>query len=295
MVIKMKTCISLYSYWKVVKTGVITHYEAIEKIKALGMDAVELQIFDESVPEGVSMAQYARSLTAHAASLGLDVPIFTVSSNLYCADPEAELNRLCGMVDIAAECGIPLMRHDVTYSFLGNEPSKSPKKIIETVAPYIRRLAEYAKGKGVMTCSENHGRLIQDSYRMEELFYQVDHENYGLLCDIGNFGGADEDCAVAVSKLLPHIRFVHAKDAFKRDGMMYDPGRGYSRTRGGDFRRATIFGHGDVPTFKILAAIKRSGYDGYVSLEFEGMEETLSAVEIGAENLKRMIADLERV
>lgn len=290
----MKTCISLYSYWKAVKTGTLDHYKAIEKTKELGVDAVELQIFDENVPEGMTMAEYARSLTAHARGMGLDVPIFTVSSNLYCADPEAEVARLCGMVDIAAECDIPLMRHDVTYAFLGNESSRSPKKVIETVAPYIRRLADYACSKGVKTCSENHGRLIQDSYRMEELFYQVDHENYGLLCDIGNFGGADEDCAEAVSKLLPHICFVHAKDAFKRNGMCYDPGRGFSRTRGGHYRRATIFGHGDVPAFQILAAIKKSGYDGYVSLEFEGIEDPLLAVEIGAENLKRMITDLER-
>ena len=171
----------------------------------MGIDAVELQIFDESVPEGMTMREYAGALTARAREIGLDVPIFTVSSNLYCADPEAELTRLCAMVDIASECGIPLMRHDVTYSFLGNEPSKSPKRIIEFVVPYIRRLADYAKSKGVKTCSENHGRLMQDSYRMEELFYAVDHENYGLLCDMGNFGGADEDCAEAVSKLLPHI------------------------------------------------------------------------------------------
>lgn len=282
----------MYSYWKAVKKGEITHQEAIDKTKEFGIDAVELQIFEEDVPKDTTLGEYAKSLTEYARSIGLDVPIFTVSSNLYCADPEAELSRLCKMVDIASECGIPLMRHDVTYSFLGNEPSKSPKKIIEFVAPYIRRLADYAKEKGVKTCSENHGRLMQDSYRMEELFYQVDHENYGLLCDIGNFGGADEDCAEAVSKLLPHICFVHAKDAFKRNGMTYNPGRGYSMTRGGHYRRATIFGHGDVPTFQILAAIRKSGYDGYVSLEFEGMEETLLAVEIGAENLKRMIDDL---
>jgi sugar phosphate isomerase/epimerase len=49
-----------------------------------------------------------------------------------------------------------------------------------------------------------------------------------------------------------------------------------------------------VPTYQILAAIKGSGYDGYVSIEFEGIEETMMAVEIGAENLKRMIADLDK-
>ena len=289
----MKSCISLYSYWKAVLEKKINHFQVIDTIKALGIDAVELQIFNPAIPKGETMASYAKALHSYAIEKGLEVPIFTVDSKIYCDDPEGELANLCSLVDVAAELGIPLMRFDIAYKFLGNESSKSPKKVIDTVAPYIRRLADYAKEKGVKVCSENHGRIIQDSYRVEELFYQVDHENYGLLCDIGNFGGADEDCAAAVSKLLPHICFVHAKDSFLKSGMTYDPGRGFNRTRGGNFRRSTILGHGDVPVYQILTAIKKSGYDGYVSLEFEGIEETMMAVEISAENLKRMIKDID--
>ena len=288
----MRSCISLYSYWKAVLEKKINHFQVIDTIKALGIDAVELQLFNPAVPKGETMASYAKTLHTYAKEKGLEVPIFTVDSCLYCEDPEKELARLCSMVDVASELGIPLMRFDITYKFIGNEPAKTPKKVIETAAPYVRRLADYAKEKGVKVCSENHGRIMQDSYRVEELFYQVDHENYGLLCDIGNFGGADEDPAAAVSKLLPHICFVHAKDSFLKSGMTYDPGRGFNRTRGGNFRRSTILGHGDVPVYQILTAIKRSGYDGYVSLEFEGIEETMMAVEISAENLKRMIKDI---
>jgi sugar phosphate isomerase/epimerase len=63
------------------------------------------------------------------------------------------------------------MRFDIAYKFIGDEPSKSPKKVIEIAAPYVRRLADYAKEKGVKVCSENHGRIMQDSYRVEELMY----------------------------------------------------------------------------------------------------------------------------
>ena len=268
------------------------HYQVIDTIKELGVDAVELQIFEASVPEGETMASYTKSLHTYATEKGLEVPIFTVTSGLYCADIEAEYERLCSMIDIASELGIPLMRFDIGYKFLGTEASKSPKTIINTVAPYIRRLADIGAAKGVKLCSENHGKIMQDSYRMEELMYCVDHKNYGLLYDMGNFGVADDDYIGAVSKLLSHICFVHAKDAFVRDGMMYDPGKGYKQTRGGTYRRSTIFGHGNVPTYQILRAIKNSGYDGYVSLEFEGIEETMMAVEISADNLKRMLSDL---
>lgn len=292
--VNMKSCISLYSYWKAVMAKQMTHYQAIDAINELGVDAVELQLFIQGVPRGETMASYAKALHAYAVEKGLEVPIFTVDSSLYCADPEAELSRLCSMVDIASELGIPLMRFDIAYKFIGDEPAKTPRALIETVAPYVRRLAEYAQEKGVKVCSENHGRIMQDSYRIEELFYQVNHANYGLLCDIGNFGAADEDYVSAVSKLLPHICFVHAKDSFTRSGMNFAPGKGYNMTRGGNYRRPTIFGHGDVPTYQLLHAIKRSGYDGYASIEYEGIEETVMAVEIGAENLKRMLMEINK-
>ena len=160
------------------------------------------------------------------------------------------------------------------------------------MAPWISKTADYAKSKGVKTCSENHGLLMQDSERMVELYTAVDNTNYGFLCDIGNFGGVDEDCSIAVSRLLELIDHVHGKDVFVRPGMYYDPGRGFGRSRGGNYRRPTIFGHGDVPTFQILSAIRNSGYDGYVSLEFEGMDPVLEAVSIGTENIQRMIRDL---
>lgn len=290
----MKTCVSLYSYWKPVRLGQMDNYEAIDRIKALDMDAVELLMLDDAVPDGETMQSYAKKLCLHAKKVGLEVPILSMDSKLYCADPERELEYLCSMIDVAHECDIHLMRFDIAYKFLGNEAVKNYKTVIETVTPYIRRLADYAEGKGVKVISENHGRIIQDSYRVEELITTVDHPNYGYLCDIGNFGGVDEDCACAVSRLLPYICFIHAKDALERDGMAYDPGRGFGRTRGGKFRRATVFGQGVVPVYQILKSLKAFGYEGYVSLEYEGMEETIEAMEIGAENLKRMLSDIEK-
>ena len=290
----MKTCISTYSFDRLLREGTYTHFNAIQKIKDLGMDAVELQLDAKRPPLGESFASYTEKLTAHARSLGLEVPILTVTANFHCEEPTAEVKRLCACVDVAAACGIPMLRHDATYRYLESDPLKTPNTVIAHVAPYIREVAEYAARIGVRTCTENHGRLLQDSDRMLALIDAVAHPNFGWLCDIGNFGAVDEDCATAVSKLLPSLCFVHAKDCFVRSGMLYHPGRGFVATRGGNFRRATIFGHGDVPAYQILRAIKRSGYEGYVSIEHEGIEDNLQALEIGAENLCRMLADLAR-
>ncbi len=289
----MKTCISTYSYENEMDKGNFTRFDAIDYTKKLGMDGVEIVLNDHHIPEGETFLSYTKALTEHAREIGLDVPILTLSLELY-SNPDATFEKLKERVDIASECGIPMIRHDIAYGYKDGDFAKSPKHIIDTVAPYIRSLAEYAESKGVKTTSENHGRIMQDPERLDALFTAVNHKNYGLLFDMCNFGSADVEADKAISKLIQYVSYVHAKDAFIRNGMSYDPGRGFGCSRGGAFRRSTIFGHGDVPTFQVLAALKDYCYDGYVSIEFEGMEDNLPALEIGAENLRRMIDDLER-
>ncbi|MDD4124483.1 MAG: sugar phosphate isomerase/epimerase, partial [Eubacteriales bacterium] len=152
----------------------------------------------------------------------------------------------------------------------------------------------YAASKGVITCSENHGRLIQESQRLLSVFNAVNHPNYKYLCDIGNFEEVDEGCAVAVSKLLPFIVHVHAKDSFNKTGMGLNPGYGWYKTKSGCYRRPTIYGQGDNPTLQCLGIIYDSGYRGFVSLEFEGIEDTLTGIEAGLANLKRDIEFIKK-
>ena len=61
---------------------------------------------------------------------------------------------------------------------------------------------------------------------------------------------------------------------------------------GGNYFRGAIVGHGDIDIRAALKLLKDVGYDGYLSLEFEGMEDCRTGVEIGLENLKRFVAEL---
>lgn len=74
--------------------------------------------------------------------------------------------------------------------------------------------------------------------------------------------------------------------------MRPDPGRGWNLSRAGNYRRATIFGQGDQPAYQCLKIIYNSGYRGYVSLEFEGMEDNMEAITISMENLNRYLAQI---
>lgn len=285
----MKTCISTYSYWRMYANHGWTLFDAIDKTKELGAEGVEF-VLDDNPPDGLSLSEYAIKLTEYAHARGLETPIYTTGADFLNPDIRGEIERVKKHVDAASAAGINLMRHDITFGFPESYKGiRTFEAILPIIAPAIREVAEYAQSKGVTTCSENHGRLVQDSFKLNALFTAVNHPNYKYLCDIGNFDDADEGCAVAVSKLLPFIVHVHAKDSFYRMGMGLNPGYGWYRSKSGCYKRATIYGQGDNPTSQCLSIIYNSGYRGFVSLEFEGIEDTLIAIEAGHNNLKRDI------
>ncbi|MNR69114.1 hypothetical protein D3C85_1941380 [compost metagenome] len=46
-------------------------------------------------------------------------------------------------------------------------------------------------------------------------------------------------------------------------------------------------GQGDIDMPRVLRLVKDSGYDGYLSIEFEGMEECRKGTRLGLEYVKR--------
>ena len=184
--------------------------------------------------------------------------------------------------------GAKLMRHDVTCG------AKTDKKVgisydalIPQMVEVIRAAADYAQSKGVRTVTENHGLFSQDALRVEKLINTVNHENFGALVDLGNFMCADEDPWKSVAIMMPYAYHVHVKDFHKKSGMEIDPGEGWFRTRAGDYLRGAIIGHGDAHVAQSLRTVKNSGYDGYLTVEFEGMEDNLRGIAMGLANIKR--------
>jgi sugar phosphate isomerase/epimerase len=182
------------------------------------------------------------------------------------------------------------MRHDATFGFPAHARRKSFADALPTLIQACRAVSEYAASHGVKTMVENHGFLVQDADRVEQLVCGVAHDNFGLLLDMGNFLCADESPAVAFGKLAPYAFHVHAKDFYVRDGALPNPGKGWFQSRAGHYLAGTVVGFGVVPVVQCLRIMKKSGYTGAVSLEFEGLEENLWALEVGYENLHRAVA-----
>lgn len=288
----MKTCVSSYSFSSYMRQSGANQLDLIVLAKEMGFDAIEMTDLD--APDGMTKQEFAGLLREESERLSLPIVNYTIGADLLNApDLDAEVERLCAQVEVAKTLGAFGMRHDATGGFRNNfRRYKTFDSALPTLAEGCRRVTEYAAGLGVTTMVENHGQFCQESTRVEKLVGAVDHSNFGLLVDVGNFLCADEPSVLAVARVAAFARHVHVKDFHVKSGSEPNPGRGFFGTRGGNYLRGAILGHGDVPVYQCLRILREQGYDGYVSIEFEGMEENLPALEIGLENLKNYIAML---
>ncbi len=290
----MKIGVSSYSYHRLVAEGKMAQLDVIQSAKSLGFDVLEFSTFQ--LPEGETNLSFAEKAKAECDRLGIPVANYTIAADFLNGSDgnlEKEIDRLKEEVQVAAILGSPGMRHDATW---GVDIKKMGPKNFDAVLPILvkgcRAVTEYAESLGIKTMVENHGYFAQDSDRVEKLVTAVNHANFGLLTDMGNFMCADENSAVAMGKVLPYAVHVHAKDFHWKSGMEANPGDGWFLTRGGNYLRGAIIGHGNAPIQQCIKLLKNSHYDGVLSVEFEGIEDPVIGVAIGQANLRRYLAEL---
>ena len=284
----MKIGINLYSFHGLTNEDSPGYNGCLDKVREFGVDAVDFS--EDGSYDHESYLEYARKAGAYARELGIEVTCFCVGADFLNRDTDAEIERVKGMVDVAEAFGTKLMRHDATPGYPNTiKTGRSFDTVLPTLARAYREVTEYAEKKGIRTCIENHGFFAQDPERVEKLINAVGHPNFGALVDIGNFACADADHNYAVGLMAPYAFHVHAKDFHKRSGSLDNPGEGWFMSRGGNYLRGAIIGQGDVPVRQCINTLKRAGYDGVLSIEFEGMEDPLKGIRIGVDNLRRFI------
>lgn len=285
----MKLGLSTYSLLGAIRKGEMTVLDVVDWIAEHGGEHMEI------VPYGFTLVdnpELADAVCNRAKEVGIELSNYCLPANFVQETEEAfnqEVVRIKEHVDLCHHMGIKHMRHDVTAFTL--PPEKITIKWFEEnlhlMVEGSQQIADYAAQFGITTTIENHGQCVQHSDRVQRVLLEVNRSNFNTTLDVGNFLCVDEDPIVGVKKNLPFASFIHFKDFYIRP---YDekPGGGkWFTSANGNYLRGAIVGQGDVNIRKIVKLIKDSGYDGYVSLEFEGMEECKEATKIGLDNIRR--------
>ncbi|MNX98141.1 Inosose dehydratase [compost metagenome] len=281
----MKLGISSYSLYQALAAGEMDILEVMEWTRAIGAQHIEI------VPIGYDFSEKPEledQIREKAAALNLDISNYAIGANFITAteeEYEAEIQRVISEVDRVHRLGAKLMRHDVA--------SRTDTSILrfnedlERISRACQRIADYAKPYGITTSAENHGYYVQASDRIQALIHAVDRPNFKTTLDVGNFVCVDENPVTAVRSNIPYASMVHVKDFYIRPGSR-NPGEGWFRSAGGAYLRGAIAGQGDLDLYEILRIVKSSGYDGYISIEYEGMEDCRLGTRIAFENVARI-------
>lgn len=281
----MKIGVSSYSLTNAIVAKQLTILDAISWVAGNGAEHIEI------VPIGFDFIDNPSLTTAirkKASELHIDISNYAIGANFNLQEEEAyelEILRVMKHVDIANELGVKLMRHDVATS--SDTSIKQFLSDLPRLAHACQRIADYASQFGITTSVENHGYYIQASDRIQALIHAVNRSNFKTTLDIGNFMCVDECPLIAIKNNLSYASMVHLKDFYVRPSHR-DPGYGWFTTTNGNYLRGAIVGHGDIDMWEALRIIKQSGYDGYLSIEFEGLEDCMLGTKLGLDHTLRI-------
>lgn len=286
----MKIGLSSYSMDNLMQSGEMTILDVMAFAKEQGAEHIELVPFGFTLVDdhtGVFNEELIAAIRAKSEELDLPLSNYAVLGDLLKPDADAyqaELKRLKLHIDVAAKLGLSQMRHDVS-SFrrpLESNTQADFEREFPQMVDACRTLADYAAQYGITTLVENHGFHVNGSDRVIRLIEAVDRKNFRMVVDTGNFACMEERCEAAVKKCLPYADMIHLKDFYIRKttalpgvGGLFrcDSGNWFSTVSGYSMLRGSILGQGDLDIADIIASIKASGFAGYVSVEFEGMED----------------------
>jgi sugar phosphate isomerase/epimerase len=197
---------------------------------------------------------YLADLAAIIADSGLDL------ANLACdaakvglEDPAARKQNLRALkrwIETAAGLGSRAIR--INTAAAGDRP---PEVTLRAVVADYRALAPIALSRGLTLLLENHGGLSSDPEMIPRIFKGVGRGRLRACPDNGNFPPELRDAGLRA--MVPHMAMAHLKTL--------------------DFDASGNEPNFDIPA--IVALYRQGGFDGFLSIEYEGKGDQYEGVE----------------
>jgi sugar phosphate isomerase/epimerase len=283
----MKLAVSMYSYYRTVKSQGMDITGFIEAAQEAGAEGVELLDFFYNDVE----VEREEALAALAAT-GLPCPIFSVAQNFAKIDPterEAQLQKIFFGVDEAVRFNSGVVR-----VFAGDvAPGITYDQAFEWIVEGLSEASKYAAKHGKRLGLENHGKLAGRGDQVKNLIDVVRERSgtdaLGANPDTGNFLLVNQPSHEAIRQVAQYATMVHFKD-FKPEPPGHE-GFAYEALDGSRFL-GTAVGEGSVDLPACIMALNDAGYDGWLSVEYEGEEDPITAVPRSIQNAKQILASI---
>ena len=291
----MKLGLSSYSFRPLLTNGSLQIGSMFDWLSANGAEHLEIATFSFSQPGNeaaydlVTDTETLAQIQAASTRTGIPISGICMGAKFAFVDDaerRAQIDQVKRQVELCNRLEVGFLRHDVVLWSHRLTDTAAFESVFPAIVDACHEIATFAATQGVTTSVEDHGFFMNGSDRIKRLLHAVNQPNFRFTVDVGNFLCVDEDALVATRASLADASFVHLKDFYVR---RTSPGPGWLETLGGRFIRGSVFGFGDLETEKIVQAVVASGYDGFVSLEYEGNEPVMFGCETGLGNIRRML------
>jgi len=229
--------------------------DAIVTCAAMGFEGLEILIDDGYVCAAPTRADAAWLAALRGTLAGAGLPCVEVGPYVRTLDALDDAVREAALADaedavrIAAALGAGGVR-----MLAGRRADPQPDRRRERFVTSLWRLAQAADAAGVRLDIETKGwSFAHDGPATAALIDEIDRAAVGVLLDPANLLMDGVDPVRTVAQLGERVRHVHAKDA-RRSAAAWTP---------------CSAGDGEVPWPALFDALRRAGYAGGVSLEYE--------------------------
>ena len=253
----LKISLAQWSLNKSIKTGKLPILDFAKKARSFGIEGIEfvsgLYTRDTDILERISMNSLAKELIKRSDDYGIDNVLFMIDNqgDLASSKKNERLQAIDNhkkWIDLSAEIGCKTMRVNLNGEKDLNKWTKNSVKSLTALNKY---------NENINVVVENHGGLSSSGKYLSNVMSKVKLENCGTLPDFGNFcmnGSPWGNCTqmydryLGTEELMPYAHAVSAK-SYDFDDQGNETSIDYKR---------------------MMDIVKKSGYQGYVGIEYEG-------------------------
>lgn len=246
---RLRSAICAYSYRKALGKKTMSYEDLVRTAVDNGVDGLDLTVYWFPDTSDAFLLPLKRTAYRNA------VEIYSISVRTELTQPTAELQarEIAGLrkwVDVAEKLGAGHIR-----VFGGKIPAgRTEEEAAGWVAECLKRASEYAAGRGIILGLENHGGITEKAETILSVIKAVDSPWVGINLDTGNF---NRNAYEQISRCIPYAVNVQVKTEIRpgADGV-------------------------EVPSDweRISSMLVAGGYRGYLALEYEGEEDTATAM-----------------
>lgn len=266
----MEISVSLWSYVQLISSKEYSVEDIIRHIHSCGVKYVE--VLDCFLPT----QEKRESVKKVIDELGMKVSSYSIGNNFVCD----ETTRLQEIKKVQEACEYAHFFNTKTIRvFCGNlVEGYDFDKAFSLIVDSFKECVKTAEKEDIYYCLENHGLLAGKSTQVLAILNAVNSKHLKATTDTGNFLLVGEDSKEAVKNLKGKVGLVHFKD-FKKVSKEEAKYVGLD----GNCTVGTIIGTGDVNMKAVVDQLAKDGFDGCLSIEYEG-DNSLKAIEESVKN-----------